>query len=194
MFDKHLRRWHEKKVYARKQNASGALLSKKERQNLFINSGTLPLQNHNPCVGIKWKGIYPLFKYFPPSHWMQPIYLTYLMHKIPLLSPNNVLTSFKNLLLQWSAKKKIVVHGYSEEINSFFQCLDFLLFFIPSHPLLCSLLSTCWFRRVFNHPHKIKFGRKKVFPIRYISINEPTWMDIEFNYTIKTPGMQQKLA
>lgn len=40
MFDNHLKRWQEEKAYAQKQNASGALLSKKKMQNLSINSGT----------------------------------------------------------------------------------------------------------------------------------------------------------
>lgn len=108
MFDKHLRWWHEEKVYAQKQNASGALLSKKERQNLFINSSTYNCYPSKITILVLESNekvfVHYLNTSLPLTGCSQCVLPTKFLY---LVTPNNVLTSFKNLLLQWSAKRKL---------------------------------------------------------------------------------------
>lgn len=195
MFDKHLKRWHQEKVYTQKQNFSVALLSKKERQNLFINFGAynccpikitiLVLESNKKVFALYWD-ILPLSLTGRGQYVLSTKLLDF-------SSPNNVFHILYKITTSMISKKpNRAVHGYSEEINSPFQCLDLPSLFIPSYSLKCSLLDSSWFRSAFNHLPEMKFGIKKVFPICYVSIHEPTWAETEFNYTVKTLVMQQK--
>lgn len=164
MFDNHLKRWQEEKAYAQKQNASAALLSKKKRQNLSINSGT---NNYYPSkitvllLQSKHK-VFILYLniFLPLTGWGQCVLSTKFLC---FASPNNVSTFFKNLLLQWSAIKENCSSWLFWGHKFAFSMLRFLSLFIPSYPLKCSLLCTRWFMKAFNHLPKIKFGRRKYF-------------------------------
>lgn len=156
----------------------------KGKANLFINFGTynccpskitIPVLETNEKIFTLYLNILSL----SVTGWGQYVLSTKFL---AFASPNNVFhILWKATTSMISKKTNRAVHGYSEEINFPFQCLGFPSLLIPSHPLKCSLLDTSWFRSAFNHLPEIKFGIKKVFPICYVSIHEPTWAETEFN-------------